>query len=202
MADKPITFSGPMVCALLDERKGQTRRFAGWQDLQVDELPKPRFAVGDRLYVREAWKVQEVFDHYAPVNPTRGGPVLQQKDCALRYLADDPTDLWLGKHRQAMHMPRWASRLWLGVTDVRLERVKDISYTDAVSEGVYAAAVYAGKVKSWLPHSEMRDRFFETPQGAFFALLNSLHGPDFVDRNPWVYAYSFTRHRGNLDDHR
>nr|WP_053000396.1 hypothetical protein [Sphingomonas sp. Y57] len=129
MTDRPIIFSGPMVRALLDGRKTQTRRLAS--------SPLRRCQVGDRLYVREHWKVPTAYDDLAPSD--LGG------EEAVRYLADGAiANLWggdrttlFGKHRQGMHMPRWASRLMLIVEDVRFQRLQEISEADAIAEGLF-----------------------------------------------------------------
>lgn len=205
MADKPISFSGPMVRALLDDRKTQTRR-----------LGEPRYAVGDRLYVREAWRVAKKYDGHSPVSSKKGNPTLAPRTMTVLFeaggsiangvdgwtpsgdLAPGECD-WAGKYRQAMHMPRWASRLFLVVTEVRQQPLADISREDAIAEGVYAAAVYGGVCHSWLPMPSMRDRFYLRPEDAYFALLDHLHGDGFSAGNPLLSAYSFTVERGNID---
>lgn len=80
-------------------------------------------------------------------------------------------------------MPRWASRLTLIVTDVRVQRLQDISRGDAMGEGC--------------PFQNMADG--DDPREWFRALWNSLHGPDAWDANPWVCALTFTVHRCNID---
>ncbi|KFL31415.1 hypothetical protein JP75_07575 [Devosia riboflavina] len=234
MADKPFLFSGPMVRALLAGTKTQTRRVGGLgeinknpgryrflgivsgpgaphfafhdQTLNLQVLVKCSIQPGDRLYVREAWKVQRVFDDWAPANSKRGGPVLRQKECALRYLADEPTDLWLGKHRQAMHMPRWASRMTLTVTDVRVERLQDISEADALAEGIAKTDFtdrneqFGVKVKDdeWCVGSSAR-----TAYSVLWAYVNGEMDATTQDGswygNPWVAAYTFTVEHGNID---
>lgn len=205
MADKSITFSGPMVRALLEDRKTQTRR-----------LGEPRFAVGDRLYVREAWRVAKRYDGYSPVSSKKGNPTLEPRTMTVLFeaggsiangvdgwtpsgdLAPGECD-WAGKYRQAMHMPRWASRLFLVVSQVRQQPLLEISAEDAIAEGIYAAAVYGGAVQSWLPFESLRTRFYEDPREAYFALLDHLHGDGFAAGNPLLSAYSFSVTRGNID---
>jgi hypothetical protein len=90
-------------------------------------------------------------------------------------------DTW----RPSLFMPRWASRLTLLVTDVRVERLQDISEADAIAEG-------------WPnePGAALRDAY---PIGWYANLWNSLHGHDAWDANPWVVAVTFAAQRGNID---
>jgi hypothetical protein len=127
-----------------------------------------------------------------------------------------------------IHMPRWASRLTLTVTDVRVQRVQDISETDAVAEGVYRSEPTAedyewkraydaengydsGPLEGvWLAPGTRRgyggtkeqrnqEQWGPTAAFAFRCLWNSLHGPDAWDANPWVAAITFTVERRNID---
>ena len=208
MADKPIPFFAPMVRALLDGRKTQTRRVlkpqptADTVSLEADgkwwvehegadlryPLPLP-YAVGDRLWVREAWRVEAAFDDRSPNQLPIGEIVAHQ------YEADGKRMFWrydhlpIGRYRHARFMPRWASRLTLTVTDVRVQRVQDISEAEAEAEGV-------------TPHEKPNERRWEhyVPHGvAFTALWNSIHGPDAWARNDWVAAYTFTVEKRNID---
>lgn len=214
MTDKPIIFSAPMVRALLESRKTMTRRVlwpqprqtdagewyvatrAGFQYLSDPLLCLP-YAPGDRLWVREACA-------------TRGcGPEKPDVPYPVAYAADDPE--WSAikadareaggwKIRSPIHMPRWASRLTLTVTEVRVQRLHDISEADAISEGLIQrplAPEYARmRGCDWTYEGETR---VGSPVSAFAALWNSLHGPDAWDANPWVWAISFTVQRGNID---
>ncbi|WP_261402604.1 hypothetical protein [Chenggangzhangella methanolivorans] len=176
MSVHSILFKGPMVRALLDGTKTQTRRAlsrantlwngGSWpfgrafDDLNrhrawVDGGPSPsghpgpylkapwageeegswariypKVQPGDLLWVRETWAIGSIYDGCRPrdLNPERI-PLW----CGIRYAA---TQERLGiKDRAAIHMPRWASRLTLEVTDVRVERLQDISEDDAIAEG-------------------------------------------------------------------
>jgi hypothetical protein len=152
-------------------------------------------APGDRLYVREHWKTTPAYDDLAPSGMGGEEPLL--------YLADGATFNWGradgitgGRHRQAMHMPRWASRLWLLVTDVRVQRVQDMSETDAMAEGIYAVGGRSG----WA-HDPSAIDWWASPTLAFQCLWNSLHtapGTRWED-NPWIYAVTFDVKHGNID---
>lgn len=148
MADRNLSFSAPMVRALLAGRKTQTRRVirkpAAMNALAVfgpsflllrGNVDLVGYAPGDRLWVREAWRTGLAYDDLAPSEMGGEEQVL--------YEADGSTERWYrgssgpGRYRHARFMPRWASRLTLQVADVRVERLQDISEADAIAEGVY-----------------------------------------------------------------
>jgi hypothetical protein len=166
MTDRPILFSGPMVRALLEGRKTQTRRVhkapTGLEHLAGSVLP--RFEVGDRLWTRETW---------AP------------KTNGFLYGADWLPSAYDGLKpwRPSIFMPRRASRLTLTVTDVRVQRVQDISATDAEEEGV---------------RCDMSPRTFVDHFHRLWDSLNASRGYGW-EANPWVVALTFTVARQNID---
>lgn len=124
MKERPILFSGPMVRAIREARKTQTRRVV--KEIDPDEFVSsneadnlalccPYGAVGDRLWVRETW---------------------QGNQGDIRYGADGDSLHGYNGWRPSIFMPRWASRITLEVTGVRVERVQEISEEDAQAEGV------------------------------------------------------------------
>ena len=211
MADRPILFSASMVRALLDGRKTQTRRIlkpqptinsAGllvWkngpdfiQGTPDDIAAGQRVKVGDRLWVKEAFRAQEEFDNLSPraiveTFETETGfasfPTFYEAD---RKCDDWSIEIWQqsppGRPRASMHMPRCASRLTLAVSDVRIERLQDIGEADAEAEGVTRG--FGGG-----PISE-----------DYFSLWNSINGPFAASANPWVVAYTFIVERKNIDE--
>lgn len=199
MADRPIIFSAPMVRALLAGTKTQTRRRlkpqpesprvggAGlmrgrwvWRDgydgFPLGPIYMP-FEPGDRLWVREAFTCEGQSEGEALFRAT--------VDDDTGYYTEEIAEI---RWRSPIHMPRWASRLTLIVTDVRVQRLQDISEEDAVAEGCNSFPVPEG--------NEVRRM---SARDAFGALWNSLHGPDAWGANPWVCAISFTVHRCNID---
>ncbi|NKC02468.1 hypothetical protein HED55_00770 [Ochrobactrum haematophilum] len=101
------------------------------------------------FYVREAWRVSRMHDQVAPrdLKPRTmtvffeaGGSIANQdapgdwKPAVWPEIGERPD--WAGKFRQAMHMPRWASRITLEVTGVKVERLQDCSREDAIAEGI------------------------------------------------------------------
>jgi hypothetical protein len=262
VTDHPIIFSAPMILALLDGRKIQTRRIIKnvRQDNNIvfrkatktkmgitthvtdaPENPKLlpiRASVGDRLWVREAWRIGAwAAECYARGDDERSSSV------AIDYLADvfarkewlqgDDCDMMLrlmnqsredaiadgrfepDKHfqyrwspgqspcraRPSIFMPRWASRLTLTVTDVRVQRLQDISEADAWAEGCKRGEPTDNG--GWFPSTEPGPRGSEIgwdcARDWFADLWDSINGPEAWDANPWVAVYSFTVAQGNID---
>lgn len=214
MADRPIIFSAGMVHALLSGRKTQHRvplkpQPPEWVTRMCHEgrngwigcgdghgtLMHVPYAVGDHLWVREAFITG--FD----IDDEFGRPVGDRKawyratDRGLTwYDPDTETTLDNPPWKSSTQMPRWASRLTLIVTDVRVQRVQSITEEDARAEGVCETAFWERaehKVSAGAPWSV--DRL------AFADLWNSLHGPGAWDANPWVAALTFTTHHQNID---
>ena len=131
------------------------------------------YAPGDRLYVREAHK-------------------LIDRHCD--YRADWPEENQrFFNWRPSIHMPRWASRLTLTVTDVLVQRLQDISAADSIAEGVECETCAA------MGQSACHGRGCFASIDAYRTLWNSLHGPAAWDANPWCVAVSFTVQHGNID---
>lgn len=217
MAERPILFSGAMVRALLAGRKTQTRRvlkfgseppvWAGdgfptndpnlWAFRYYDKscdctelrfLPDvPRFAVGDRLYVRETW------GWYV------GKPNIEdfRNGVPVFYRADDGSAECHGVDwRSSRFMPRWASRITLTVTDVRVQRLQEISEADALAEGVFRRE---DDLKfPWAARADCTV-WYPDPFAAYAFLWTEINGLGSWDRNPWVAAYTFTVELRNID---
>ena len=138
--------------------------------MPVRRLTCPYGVVGDRLWVREAFCLYGVEGSMHP---------LYRGQCE-EYPSLKP--IW----KPSLHMPRWACRTVLEITEVRVERLKDISSADALAEGV--------TVK---PDAEIAARVAGPPEtGArmeFFALWESIHGAGSWSQNPWVWVISFRK---------
>ena len=224
MAEKPIPFSGPMVRAILEGRKTQTRRVLSldipedadvvrtwyapiehrgspqwadsgvWAVQHLDEQAPPEqcggynrfigktpFEPGDHLYVREAWRTIQMCDHVKP----RDLP----PNISITFEASETGNR--GKLRPGIFLPKWASRIWLEVTDVRVERVQDISDADSIAEGVeFEASPIAGRDVcidgEYWPGGPRRmfSQLWDSP--------NAKRGFGW-DANPWVVVYTFKR---------
>lgn len=227
MTDRPILFSAPMVNALLAGTKTQTRRvfkvphnnplgqwepstiggpgvktrdgqnFAErpclWHTRTGDCLLLP-YEIGDRLWVREHWLTWGIFDDLAPSR-------LAGKE-GVSYIADG---------HKGLHMPRWASRLTLTVTDVRIERLQAISEADARAEGIQRAPYgnwkcygetpkpFRGAAPTVLAHGI--GVVSADPAHSFATLWDSINAKRGFGwaANPWVTAITFTVHRQNID---
>ena len=227
MTDRPILFSAPMVRALLEDRKTQTRRTCGlFGAIDPDEIewsPRsgdfewkgqgtlvgnglPRFSVGDRLYVREAWQTTNILDEVSPSN-LKSTESFDVPYTPIRFEADGATtdyhphsDPDFGKLRSSIHMPRWASRITLTVTDVRVQRLQEISREDAIAEGLIkmpsAPPMAINMGCDWGFDGDNRHG---SPVSAYAALWDHINGPGSWDANPWVAAYTFGVTKGNID---
>jgi hypothetical protein len=193
VTDHPIIFSAPMVRALHAGRKTQTRRLA--------TSPLARVAVGDRLYVREAicsgGTFSDVIDvrYRAHQNASHTEFVEQVPIGAVTPGKPLPA---YPKYRPSIHMPRWASRLTLTVTDVRVERLRSISEQDAKAEGLETSYI-GGLLPSYRGSTDLDWRIW--PDDAFGDLWGSLHtkeGERWSD-DPEVVALTFTVAHGNID---
>lgn len=227
MSDKGIIFSAPMIRALLDGKKTQTRRLCAWAnnpnspaltyivacdepgwfgDEEGEVQFKVPYAVGDRLYVRETWHVRGVYSDVVEV-----GYAASRDRGHTEYVEQWPVasavpgkGKWpeYPKFGPCIHMPRWASRLWLSVTDVRVQRLQEISEADAIAEGIEARG--SGSMWGWIDYLEANPymtRHFGDPRKSYETLWNSLDTEPGTrwDDNPWVVAVTFDVNRGNID---
>lgn len=150
----------------------------------------PRIQPGARLWVKETWRTWKDLDRIKPTALPRNCP-----PSPIFYEADRDNCDRHGKTRVSIHMPRWASRLTLIVTDVRIERLQDISEADAKAEGLQ-------RRMDWLPQYRGSDTLpwrSEFPCDAFHDLWNSINGADAWEKNPWVVALTFDVEQRNID---
>lgn len=201
MKERPILFSAPMVRAILDGRKTQTRRVVkipstpklySESDWMIDCVPIgkcPYGQLGDRLWVREAFMYLDNRDGGRKVHYCAGGDDMQ--------ITAGKDDDWRGstKWKPSIHMRREYSRITLEVVDVRVERLQEISYEDAIAEGV--SDMTALLHDEWQPsNGESGDdcaRRLRWPQPLYQQLWDSIHGPSAWDTNPWVWVVEFRR---------
>ena len=157
---------------------------------------------GERLWVKESWRTGARLDAKSPKVielACRDAGYTHGACCPVRYEADGSYTAWgdrdaadfgmWGKHRVSIHMPRWASRLTLEITGVRVERLQDISRTDAIAEGLDHVSDggspwgIVGLAPSWSGD----------PRKSYRALWESINGPGSWDANPWVWVVEFRR---------
>lgn len=202
---RPIILSGPSVRATLDGRKTQTRRVAmhairGVQLARLAADPAPDVAAcpygqpGDRLWVRETFRVYEGMQSVDWMGwewDLLEGPLPKSRDhgmgysLSVEYRADDPDEPEREPWRPSIFMPRWASRLTLELTAIRVELLQDISAEDALAEGIERDDDEANAGQYWREATGARyaDRWDE---------LNRERGFGW-DLNPWVWALEFRR---------
>ncbi len=221
--EKPILFSGEMVRAILEGRKTQTRRpvkqnvvtsalvYGVMHGTPGFDLTRCPFGVpGDRLWVRETFAAGKLnacgsrFDTH-PSMRKRG-------KFGVGYRAsweDGGAPWWTKRWRPSIHMPRWACRLALRVTDVRVERVQEITPQDIESEGVRVPCRDVGDGKGaplldvssdpcpadYMPEDEDAWRFPDYQIAYWAALWDAIYAKRGFgwDANPWVWVVSFER---------
>lgn len=180
MKEHPILFSTPMVRAILDGKKTVTRRIAKTEIRLAPSLCK--YSAGDLLWVRETW-------NYLNEIPVNGHPQVCYKADGKENLTGSAADtkaIW----RPSIFMPRWASRITLEITDVKCERLNDISDKSAHDEGViiderskYIPIQYSHDNKNW----------FSTSKKSYKNLWELINGKDSWNINPLVWVIEFRR---------
>jgi hypothetical protein len=211
MKESPIIFSTPMVQAILEGRKTQTRRIIKPQPVKEDWLfewkgtrPKAKrdsralassslegllkwmkyakYNINDVLWVRETFTID-----------SRGA---DGDNPGYYYKADMPIyedgyEIWPDSWKPSIFMPKDYARIWLQITDVKVERLKDISVDDSISEGI--------EIDSETPIGTLYKDYFQkkwkdvyaNPQNSFKSLWRDINGKDSWDANPWVWAITF-----------
>lgn len=209
MKVRPILFSAPMVRAILEGRKTQTRRVV--KDRHIDAAPPACFfqwlrercpcgQPGDRLWVREAWAETDREDGTPVIAYRAGGNIAIGRDHPKGndYLID--TIAWddmphVETWRPSIHMPRWASRVLLEITAVRVERLQDISETDARAEGIEQTVTGDGW-RRYCADIEQEAAGLtpcSTAEISYRSLWESINGPGAWEANPWVWVVEFRR---------
>lgn len=242
--DHPILFSRPMVCAVKDNRKTQTRRELNLDRLKpargcdverdfhsvggfrlqkdgtwgayLEKFPGtcmgfikcPYGKVGDRLWVREAWRVASV-NHNIPraqfytvqfrdfgvlPHPQPDRSLFEPLVAKDKFESGDISSF--GRWRPSIHMPRWASRVTLEITGIRVERLQCIWYEDAIAEGIERignAKINPRDFTScWCDYTKSQP-YWNSPIDSFHSLWESINGPASWKANPFVWVVSFKK---------
>ncbi|MFK1308571.1 hypothetical protein ACIUYH_15640 [Pseudomonas aeruginosa] len=200
--ERPILFSGPMVRAILEGRKTVTRRVVKPQPdflgSMVDpntpfktldaglhaRITCPHGQPDDRLWVREAWAADAQVDAIAPRDLSQGEPIWYPADFSVRQTGCSMISK--GRGRPSIHMPRWASRILLEITAVRIERLQDISEKQALAEGVELE----GEGVCWAGAAGTAS---DNPVESFRLLWELINGAGSWNANPWVWVVEFKR---------
>ena len=226
MPIKPILFNTEMVRAILDGRKSCTRRIvkgfipnnAVWgytaftpkgciscrgtfADGYGEKFFKPPYQPGDILYIRETWERFECWNcdgderGNCPKEPKKS--VLDKTCGCYMYRATDEIS-GDAKWHPSIHMPKEAARIWLKVTDVRVERLQDITYNGALREG--SEGIRCDHVALGVHGCTdcMNTGWIEPPQVEFMQIWNSTIkksdlNRDGWDANPWAWVIEFER---------
>jgi hypothetical protein len=190
MTERSVIFPSPMIVKLLNDGKTQTRRMA----YLINGQPSPWMQAqpGDRVWVRESWQTLTGLDDASPSEIGKlameqgarkpWAPVSYAADGAYMN-ADDP-EYTFGRLREAIHMPRWLSRITLEIVEAKRQRVQDITALDAYAEG-YVDTPYDSP---------------DAPIAWFAQTWDALHGAGSWASNPEVVALSFLTTKGNIDD--
>lgn len=141
----------------------------------------PFYGTGQRLWVKELFK----FNRGGPIYDAAGG-LMDSMDDELLYHADGPHRE--SKWTSARLMPRWASRITIEITGVRVERLQDISEDDCLAEGI-AQVIYDSLPR--LQQCGEYDGIDVDLVGKYGTFWDSIHGPGAWERNPWVWVIEF-----------
>jgi hypothetical protein len=185
----PILFSTDMVKAILDGSKTMTRRIMKPQptpdDIQKikdwnDELfPRPKYIKGDLLWVREKWKLNDW--------PPTGPPVDFYANNETYTRPDEE------KWKPSIHLKKIDARIWLEVTNIKVERLQSITEADAIKEGIkrliphYNGISTTAVYKNYISETSIRCK----PLVSFQSLWEKINGPDSWNANPWIWVIEF-----------
>ena len=216
MKYRPILFNTEMVRAILEDRKTETRRVIkpqpnilkfdpiimsgkyGYRDEHGKLYKCPYGQVGDRLWVRETWFSFPSHDNLKPCEIPHTESIESMHENDIDYLASPIEFYNRGRIRQSIFMPRWVSRITLEITEIKVERVQDITEEGAMAEGILShnkggpdrigRIMYASRDGS---HSEWE----LTAAKAFERLWDSINKKRGFgwESNPWVWVVKFRR---------
>lgn len=215
MKERPILFSTPMVQAILAGNKTQTRRIVkkaptteinhrlialdnGW-NWQVDqqgvvptmhrEIDNPMVCpygqIGDQFWVRESWYQKGTVGRSYPDDDEY--QFFGHKQAAYVADGDAPKD-WTVRKRPSIHMPRWACRLILEITNIRVERLNDISSEDAKAEGFDYSTHPSAIQMGYAIGAKTNFRF----------AWEQIYGQNEWNKNPWVWVIEFKVIQGGV----
>jgi len=217
----PMLFKGAMVRAILDGTKTQTRRvlkvdaddlpyvgswheredgrpFVVFQDAPGDQVISRLqynvpYAPGDLLWVREEWSAPREYRGVTPREMPPGIPIWYWADGNPGY--GDWT-----KPKVSLHIPMWFSRLTLEVTDVRVQRLHEISEDDALAEGIIWSDKWRGFIVPKVEHPNKDFPVLSRPTARemYAALWDTINGSGEWLANRWIVAVTFKVHRLNV----
>ena len=221
MKNIPILLNSEMVNAILQGKKTQTRRKVkmpsqyehigyAYTNHSLDHIKvvvmeeddtedgeeiyiiiEPKAKKGDVFWVRETWATQSKYDSKKPSQlPSQGTPIYYLANESLNKEFFVPE---LGKIRPSIFMPKWGCRLFLEVTDVRLERLDGISQEDAKGEGIKSRHLNKGSGKIFKRYFNYFTNDYTCLSSilSFKTLWQSIYGEGSWAENPYVWVYEF-----------
>jgi hypothetical protein len=259
MNDHPILMSGPMVRALLDGSKTQTRRIVKPQPTKDADLVNLRWEIspegyqhfcrtdkwwdesgnctdediitcpygksGDSLWVRETWQLHSRATDVAKVvyrASERASHTEFHEFVPVSLIGNTQPKPFQQGWRPSIHMPRWASRMTLELTEVRVERLQEITEEDAKAEGMFftdygrkcfhrasppqdvgdcpAPQEHHPQRDGWMwDRTTSSDQCLGSARSAYWNLWNTINSADSWNADPWVWVLSFRIHQKNVD---
>ena len=225
---KPILFSAPMVRAILEKRKTQTRRIIDMSPVDRTIKTVEKITYGE--VVPGHWSAFNENGHGVGVKHRYGqtGGALWVRETFTKHLNDyeyAATCKWHlpPKWKPSIHMPRIANRITLEIKDIRVERVRDISEEDATAEGVFTDeqrpeehdyrknSILCTKCAGTGLHNDVGPNLgvifdvdcnqCETDKQKFKNLWGAINGFERWDENPWVWVVEFEAHQCNIDEY-
>lgn len=197
---KRITFSIPMVEAILRGRKTQTRRTVSDNvpmDNMEEALKRSKYGIGDILAVAEPWRTSRDFDHLKPSELPDDARIWHQAE-------EGEIPGWCGKPRLARFMMTKHARIFLKVTQIRIQRLQDICWDDAIAEGIdiHVCPIADTGDFSVYPRNYMISEkeadgwpYFKEDEyvKSFQSLWASIYGQESWEQNPFVWVFEFER---------
>jgi hypothetical protein len=192
-----------MVKAILNGRKTQTRRIVKTNATQIQWQPivlkgyggfcdehgnpvKPKYSIGDVLWVRETWQVTD----FLHISDDNWGYIYKASENGEDWESNSEDWKW----KPSIFMPKEACRLFLEVTDIRVERLQGISEEDAKCEGAYK--VYEDEKRRFFYHESDTVKMvgdYGDYRTGFKAIWQKINGAESWDENPFVWVIEFKK---------
>ena len=201
---KPILFSAEMVQAILEGRKTQTRRTKGLE--KVNENPDGHtfnsFSIDNKnatfKRLEGMWQGVEVYFQVGDILWVRETFAFNFREGVYDYKACYPSQTHYYGWKPSIHMPKEAARLFLKITNIRVERLFEITAKDAIAEGVECKIVenmkeYRAYLVKDSEHVFGKNSYPDTPECSFLELWEKINGNESVNSNPWVWVIEFEK---------
>lgn len=194
----PILFSTPMVQALLAGKKTMTRRTKGLEKISLLATEIVKWQKQSDWVARFKYKGEEKYEATNLIKCLYGqvGDVLWVRESFCKDINNNyvfktmfgVSDSF--KWKPSIYMPKAACRLFLEITNIRVERLQDISENDAISEGIEVLDGHSN-YKNYLYGDGMNYTYVKTPKLSFCTLWKSINGEESWEANPWVWVIEF-----------